>query len=67
VPDVLTALLEMSFAPDPALRLTSAADFSNALEPLYDERVGNPLAIAALVRGLFGGSDAGGVQNDEAA
>jgi serine/threonine-protein kinase len=57
IPEVLATLLEMSFAQDPALRLTSAGDFAQALEPLMDERVGNPLAIAALVRGLFGGTD----------
>ena len=43
--------------PDPAQRFATAADFALALEPLYDERVGTPLAIAALVRGLFGASE----------
>ncbi|HLT30266.1 MAG TPA: protein kinase [Myxococcaceae bacterium] len=57
VPEVLATLLSMSFTRDPALRLTSALDFSNALEPLYDPNIGTPLAIAALVRGLFGDSD----------
>ncbi|HYX92790.1 MAG TPA: serine/threonine protein kinase, partial [Myxococcaceae bacterium] len=38
----------------PQQRFRSAREFAAALEPLLDERVGNPMAIAAVVRGLFG-------------
>ncbi len=37
-----------------AVRFPDAASFIAALEPHYDERIGNPMAIAAVVRGLFG-------------
>ena len=43
--------------PTPARRFVSAAEFAAALEPHYDERIGTPLAIAALVRGLFGAAE----------
>jgi serine/threonine-protein kinase len=37
-----------------AVRFPDAASFIAALRPHYDERIGNPMAIAAVVRGLFG-------------
>lgn len=37
-----------------AQRFPDAASFADALRALCDERIGNPLAIAAVVRGLFG-------------
>ncbi|MGC4114301.1 MAG: serine/threonine-protein kinase [Myxococcales bacterium] len=37
-----------------AVRFPDAASFIAALAPHYDERIGNPMAIAAVVRGLFG-------------
>jgi serine/threonine-protein kinase len=53
----LDAAMRRALDPDPARRFVSAAEFAAALEPLYDERVGTPLAIAALVRGLFGATE----------
>jgi serine/threonine-protein kinase len=38
-------------------RFPTAEAFAEALTPHYDERIGTPLAIAAVVRGLFGTSD----------
>ena len=39
---------------DPAQRFPDARTFAQTLEVLYDERVGNPLAISSMVTGLFG-------------
>lgn len=50
----LAAAVHRGLARDPAERYPSAAAFADALRPHYDERVGTPLAIAAVVRGLFG-------------
>lgn len=57
VPPVIDGLLARAFDAEPELRYPSAAAFAAALMPLYDERVGTPLAISAVVRGLFGTSD----------
>jgi serine/threonine-protein kinase len=57
VPEVIEGLLARAFSADPAARFASARVFADALTPLYDERVGTPLAISAVVRGLFGTSD----------
>jgi eukaryotic-like serine/threonine-protein kinase len=57
VPPVLEGVLARAFDADPSLRFTSAAEFAQALQPLFDERVGTPLAISAVVRGLFGTAD----------
>lgn len=57
VPSVIDGLLARAFDAEPELRYPSAAAFAEALTPLYDERVGTPLAISAVVRGLFGTSD----------
>ena len=57
VPPWVEALVALGFHMDPASRPASAQEFSTALEPLYDHDVGTPLAIAAVVRGLFGVTD----------
>ena len=54
VPDALERVLGMALAPDPQARFQDAGTFAAALGPLYDDRIGTPLAIAAVVRGLFG-------------
>jgi serine/threonine protein kinase len=56
-PAVLEGLIARAFDVDPALRFVSASEFAESLLPLYDERVGTPLAISAVVRGLFGPTD----------
>jgi serine/threonine-protein kinase len=53
VPPKLAQLIDRAFSSKVADRFHSAADFGSALAEHYDERVGTPLAIAALVRGLF--------------
>jgi serine/threonine-protein kinase len=50
----LEAVVNRALAADPRLRFPTAGEFAAALEPHVDERIGTPLAIAALVRGLFG-------------
>jgi serine/threonine-protein kinase len=57
VPAVVEGVLARAFDVDPAMRFRTAREFADELAPLYDERVGTPLAIAAVVRGLFGTSD----------
>jgi serine/threonine protein kinase len=54
LPAALDAIVAKGFAEHPEDRFRSAREFGAALAPLYDERVGNPMAIAAVVRGLFG-------------
>jgi serine/threonine-protein kinase len=54
VPPALEIISDRGFAVDPKLRFQTAEAFAAALAPLYDENVGTPLAIAAVVRGLFG-------------
>ncbi len=46
-------------APDPAERWESAAAFAAEIQTRYDRAIGTPLAIAAVVRGLFGATSAG--------
>ena len=56
-PEVSQALEELvvkGLARTRAARFPDAAAFAAALGPHFDERVGNPMAIAAVVRGLFG-------------
>ncbi|MGQ0503877.1 MAG: serine/threonine-protein kinase [Myxococcaceae bacterium] len=53
----LEAVLERALAKDRKVRYQTAAEFAEAIRPHLDERVGTPLAIAAVVRGLFGGRD----------
>lgn len=57
VPAIVEGLVARAFDIDPAMRFQTAREFADELAPLYDERVGTPLAIAAVVRGLFGTSD----------
>lgn len=53
-PEALEQVIERGFAVDREERYPSAAAYAQALEPLYDQNIGTPLAIAAVVRGLFG-------------
>lgn len=57
VPPALEAVLERGFAERPEERFPTAEAYAQALVPHYDERIGTHLAIAAVVRGLFGTSD----------
>jgi len=50
----LSGIVDKAFAEDPADRFADAAEFAISLDPHYDDQVGTPLAIAAVVRGLFG-------------
>lgn len=54
VPPALSELVSRALAPKPKDRFRHAAEFARALAPHDDERIGTPLAIAAVVRGLFG-------------
>jgi eukaryotic-like serine/threonine-protein kinase len=54
VPFELDAMVLACVAPDPADRYPSAAAFAAEVATRYDPAVGTPLAIAAVVRGLFG-------------
>ncbi len=57
VPEVLENVIRKGFAANEADRYASASEFAAALEGHYDERIGTPLAISAVVRGLFGTTD----------
>ncbi|XXF75574.1 serine/threonine-protein kinase [Myxococcaceae bacterium GXIMD 01537] len=57
LPEALEAVIDKAFSARPEDRFRTAEEFAHALTPHYDERVGTPLAIAAVVRGLFGASD----------
>jgi serine/threonine-protein kinase len=57
VPAKIEGLIARAFDIDPSMRFQTAREFADEIGPLYDERVGTPLAIAAVVRGLFGTSD----------
>jgi len=46
--------IDRAFAEQPSARFQTAAEFARTLATLFDERIGNPMAIAAMVRGLFG-------------
>ncbi len=59
VPAALSRLVEQGFSRDRAERPRTAESFAQALAPLYDERIGTSLAIAAVVRGLFGAQEPG--------
>jgi serine/threonine protein kinase len=54
LPFELDALVLRCLSPDPADRFPSAAAFAAEVATRYDPAVGTPLAIAAVVRGLFG-------------
>ncbi|ACG72336.1 serine/threonine protein kinase [Anaeromyxobacter sp. K] len=54
LPPALDALVLRCLSRDPAQRPASAAAAADEIAALYDPAVGTPLAIAAVVRGLFG-------------
>lgn len=54
VPFELDAIVLRCLAADPAWRYASAAALAKELAACYDPAIGTPLAIAAVVRGLFG-------------
>jgi serine/threonine protein kinase len=54
LPFELDAMVLRCLSPDPAERYRSAAAFANEVATRYDPAIGTPLAIAAVVRGLFG-------------
>ena len=54
LPFELDAMVLRCLAKDPAWRYPTAAAFAAEVRDRYDPAVGNPLAIAAVVRGLFG-------------
>ncbi len=54
VPFELDEMVLRCLSPDPADRFPSAAAFAAEIGARYDPAVGTPLAIAAVVRGLFG-------------
>jgi serine/threonine protein kinase len=57
VPEVLEQVISKGFSANPEDRYQSAGEFAAALQGHYDERIGTPLAISAVVRGLFGTTD----------
>jgi len=54
LPFELDAMVLRCLSPDPADRYPTAASFAAEAATRYDPSVGTPLAIAAVVRGLFG-------------
>ncbi|MBI3185741.1 MAG: serine/threonine protein kinase [Myxococcales bacterium] len=56
----LEALIERNFSLELPDRFQNAAEYAAALGPLFDERIGTPLAISAMVRGLFGATEHAG-------
>jgi serine/threonine protein kinase len=54
VSPALDALVLSALSSDPARRPPSASAFGKVLAARYDPAIGTPLAIAAVVRGLFG-------------
>jgi serine/threonine protein kinase len=59
LPFELDALVLRCLAPDPRERFSSAAEVAREIAPRYDGAVGTDLAIAAVVRGLFGTASSG--------
>jgi serine/threonine-protein kinase len=57
IPEALEEVVTRGFAVRPEDRFESAEAFAQALATHYDQHVGTSLAIAAVVRGLFGASD----------
>jgi len=57
LPFELDAMILRCLSLDPADRYPSAAAFATEVATRYDPAIGTPLAIAAVVRGLFGTSD----------
>ncbi len=58
IPHPLVALCLRCMAALPAERVRSARAFADEIDGLYDHAIGTPLAIAAVVRGLFGAAAA---------
>jgi eukaryotic-like serine/threonine-protein kinase len=56
VPGALDAVVRKALSADPAQRFGSAAEMAAEIAAHYDPGIGTPLAIAAVVRGLFGAS-----------
>ncbi|AKU90972.1 serine/threonine-protein kinase [Vulgatibacter incomptus] len=54
IPEAVESVLRMALHPVPDQRFHDAGAFAMALHPLFDDQIGTPLAIAAVVRGLFG-------------
>jgi serine/threonine protein kinase len=54
IPFELDAMVLRCLSPEPADRYPSAASFAEEVATRYDTSIGTPLAIAAVVRGLFG-------------
>jgi serine/threonine-protein kinase len=54
VSEALDELVMRGFSKDLAQRYPDAGAYAEALRPHYNELIGTPLAIAAVVRGLFG-------------
>lgn len=54
VPDALAEALRTALDPDAGARYGTAELFIEALDAHYDKNIGTPLAIASVVRGLFG-------------
>lgn len=54
LPPQVVDIVERALSRAPAHRYGSAAEFSRVLDDCFDPAIGTPLAIAAVVRGLFG-------------
>jgi serine/threonine protein kinase len=54
VPFDLDAMVLRCLSPDPRERYPTAAAFAAEIATRYDPAIGTPLALAAVVRGLFG-------------
>jgi serine/threonine-protein kinase len=54
VSEDLADVVMRGLAPDRSERFPNAHWFADALRPHLDDTIGNPMAIAAVVRGLFG-------------
>jgi serine/threonine-protein kinase len=57
LPDAVYAIVDRGFAKDATLRFATAAEMRDTLAPHFDPNVGTPLAIAAVVRMLFGATE----------
>lgn len=54
IPSGIETILAKGFARSAEERFRSAGEYAQSMRPLFDENVGTPLAIASVVRGLFG-------------